>query len=151
MGFIDIMTKPLWLGSTELAWKEPHFYHVRLRRDVLWRLLISVGIGLVPAGILLGVFSLQEEPREWEYALVLGSFAFLLALIGFFGQYGQVGGRIVLRRDTIRRITISMKLPNFTVWTEEHWEYDQISKCVFIPAKTVGHRFTIMNLLLHDT
>ncbi|MHC4094420.1 MAG: hypothetical protein ACYSU3_00030 [Planctomycetota bacterium] len=133
----EIMTKPWKLGSTELAWKEPHFYHVRLRRDVLWRLLISVGIGLVVAGIMLAASSFRDVPGDWNFALALGPLAFFFALFGFFGRYGQIGGHIVLRRDTIRRITISMKLPNFIVRTEERWEYDQISKCVFIPANVV--------------
>jgi hypothetical protein len=44
-----------------------------------------------------------------------------------------------------------MKLPNFIVRTEERWEYDQISKCVFIPAKAVGHRFTIMLVSYGDS
>ena len=144
MGFIDIMTKPWKLGSSELAWKEPPFYPVRLRRDALWRLLICVGIGLVAGGFMLGALSFRDVPRDWNFALAVGPLAFFFALFGFFGRYGHVGGRIVLHRDTIRRITISIRLPNFIVRSEECWEYDQISKCVFIPAKAVGHRFTIM-------
>ncbi|MHC4643480.1 MAG: hypothetical protein ACYS32_17705, partial [Planctomycetota bacterium] len=144
MGFIDIMTKPWKLGSTELAWQEPFLYPTQLRGDALWRVLICVGIGLVTPGILLGVFSLQEELREWEYALVLGSCAFFFALVGFFGQYGQVGGRIVLRRDTIRRDTTSFGYLFFNFFSVEHWKYNRISNCIFIPAKDVGHRFSIM-------
>ena len=151
MGFKEIMTKPWKLGSTELAWNEPPFYLIRLRGDALWRLLISVGGGLVVAGIMLGVLALQEERREWEFALVLGSCAFLLALLCIFGRQGPFDGRVVLHRDTIRRNTTSFEAPFFHVWSWESWEYDQISKCVFIPAKTVGHRFTIMLVSYGDS
>jgi hypothetical protein len=151
MGLKDILTKPWKLGSTELAWKEPPFYRIRLRGDALWRLLISVGIGLVAAGFMLGMTSFRDVPGDWNFALAVGPLAFFFALYGFFGRYGQVGGRIVLGRDTIRRITISYGPPSLIVRTEERWEYDQISKCVFIPAKTVGHRFTIMLVSYGDS
>jgi hypothetical protein len=151
MGLKEIMTKPLWLGSTELAWKEPPFYHIRLRRDALWRLLICVGIGLVAAGFMLGASSFRNVPRDWNFALAVGPIAFLVALLCIFGRQGPFDGRVVLHRDTIRRTTVSCGAPFFIVWSWESWEYDQISKCVFIPAKTVGHRFTIMLVSYGDS
>lgn len=151
MGLKEIMTKPLWLGSTELAWQEPPFYRIRLRRDALWRLLISVGVGLVAAGILLGVLAFRDVPRDWNFALALGLIAFPLALLYTFGRRGPVNGRIVLHRDTIRRTTVSCGAPFFIVWSWERWEYDQISNCVFIPAKDVGHRFSIMLVSYGDS
>lgn len=151
MGLKEILTKPLWLGSTELAWQEPPFYRIRLRRDALWRLLICVGIGLVAAGFMLGAASFRNVPRDWNFALAVGPIAFLVALLCIFGRQGPLDGRVVLHRDTIRRTTVSCGAPFFIVWSWESWEYDQISKCVFIPAKTVGHRFTIMLVSYGDS
>jgi hypothetical protein len=151
MGFKNIMTKPWKLGSTELAWKEPPFYRIRLRRDALWRLLICVGIGLVAAGFMLGASSFRDVPGDWNFALAVGPLAFLVALLCIFGRQGPIDGRIVLHRDTIRRTTVSCGAPFFIVWSWESWEYDQISNCVFIPAKDVGHRFTIMLVSYGDS
>ena len=61
MGLKDIMTKPWKLGSTELAWQEPHFYRIQLRADAHWRMLIALAIGPMVAGILLGLFSLHRS------------------------------------------------------------------------------------------
>ncbi|UCG48724.1 MAG: hypothetical protein JSU94_02895 [Phycisphaerales bacterium] len=144
MGFIDILTKPLRLGSSKLAWQEPSLYPIRLRGDALRRLLIAVGIGLVAACIILCVFALQEQPRDRDFALAGGICAAGFALLLFFFRRSHVGGRIVFGRDTIQRTTLSCGYPCLFVVSNARWEYGVISDCVFVLGKDIGRRFSIM-------
>lgn len=108
MGLWDILTKDIKLGSHELSWSEPTQFRARLRGDFIWRMAISLSAWLAATGILLVIFSFNQDPPSRSVALGLGAvFGMGPVTMFLFFRKNQVSGNIKLFRDRLERHKLS--------------------------------------------
>ena len=92
MGLWDILTREIKLGSHQLSWNEPLLCRTRLRGDFIWRIVISLSSWLAASGIMLLIFSSNQNPPSRGVAVGLGAVfglgpAVMMLLVVFLAHY----------------------------------------------------------------
>ena len=97
MGLWGFLTKDISFSRADLKWGEPFLYRLRLKRDVPWRVLLVAACWLAATGIMLIIFSQnenEESPRlAWGLGVIFG--ALPSAMFCFFRKE-DVGGQVVI-------------------------------------------------------
>ena len=137
-----------WWTTVE-KWREPLFYRVRLKQDLLLRLLIGFAVGAAATCLLLVLFAINVRPPSAAYALfgmlLLGGLALLLLLHGS----GTASGSVRICQEGISR---KRNYAGFTVqWVEDaNWPYDSIEQCVLVPGQSIRQPFSLLFLASGD-
>ncbi|QDU41145.1 hypothetical protein Mal4_55100 [Maioricimonas rarisocia] len=129
MGLWDLLTKEIKLTSDELQFNEPLFGRIRLRGDLLWRVVTVLGAWAAGIGVMSLLFSINQDPPGFGVAVGLGAVIGLAvaAQILFFVKK-HVAGAITFFPDRIQRVrTYTVFLALRTQRTR--WQYDGIENC----------------------
>ena len=97
MGLWGFLTKDISFSRADLKWGEPPIYRLRLKQDLPWRVLLVAACWLAATGLMLIVFSQNENEESSSLAWGLGfMFGFLPAAIFCFFRKDDVGGQVVV-------------------------------------------------------
>lgn len=144
MGLWDILTKDIKLGSHELWWSEPMQFRARLKGDLIWRIAISLSAWLAASGILLVIFSFNQNPPARSVAFGLGAvFGMGPAVMYLFFRKNQVSGNIKLFRDRLER----HKMSGGYIWRwmqTTTWGLAGIARFHLVPRDKAGLSFHVM-------
>ena len=145
MGIKEFLTTPINFGSSEkYHWNEPILYRIRLRGDLWLRLIIVASMWGAGTGILLMLFSINNNPPGPGTAVFLGAaFALGPAMGTLFWRRRLTSGRIFLRPADLQRTSTSWGLPlmQSNLW---RWPLREISRCVLVPAESLGVPFSVL-------
>jgi len=144
MGLWDILTKPI--GGSGLSWNEPFMFRIRLRGDLWIRLVTMLGVWLAATGVMLVLFTLNNDPPGIGIALGLGAvFGLGPAALCLFVLRDHVSGRVIVDKRCLRRRTT---YAGFTgQWGEESvWEFGAITRCVFVSGDEAGLGYSLLVL-----
>ncbi|MCA9085849.1 MAG: hypothetical protein KDA81_17435, partial [Planctomycetaceae bacterium] len=143
MGLKDVLTKELWKSPALLQWSEPWLFRILLRRDLWVRLSIVAAAWLAAVGVLLMLFSVNQNPPGISTALGLGLVGASPVALLLFGRVKHTSGSCQLRKDKLMWHSTSVGLLSIRGnWSE--WNYHDIRKCEVIPSQRLGHRFSVM-------
>lgn len=150
MGLWDILTKDIKLGSHELSWNEPMMCRTRLRGDLIWRVVIALSAWLAGTGIMLLIFSSNQNPPSRGVAVGLGAvFGLGPAVMALFLRKSQASGTIKLYRD---RLVRRKGYVGFSAqWTETAtWTLGAVSKYHIVTADKSGRPFHVLFFRCED-
>lgn len=149
MGIRDLLTKDIKLTSALMTWREPVLFRVRLRNDLVIRLLMVLGAWLASTGLLLILFAFSANPGGVSLALGLGLIGAGIGLVLVLGRKGHASGSCWLYQDKITWQSTSTGF--FTLhWNMAEFDYEEIDRCVIFPAKHLGKPFSAMLIEAYD-
>lgn len=138
---------PSW-GSA-LKWNEPILYRIRLRGDVLLRLIVVFAAWGGGTGLFLALFAINKNPPGIALGLGLGAIFGGLGMMAMFLGRSQVSGRVSVRESSIHRDRMYVKFTLFGGWHEwAEFPFSRIRRCVIVPAGALGKPFSVMTLLV---
>lgn len=148
MSLWDVLTKQRGLGSAAFRWNEPPLCRIRLRGDLWQRAAILLAAWGAATGVLLVLFAFNVKPPGISLAIGLGAvFGFGPAMLILFLSRGQVGGRVTIDGEGIRRHRNYASLTLTGMWGEwAEWPYAAIERCVIVPGKALEQSFSVMLL-----
>lgn len=146
MGIWAILTKDLTPSRADLRWKEPFLYRIRLRGDLVARLMLVASGWMAATAVLLGLFSVSENPGGLDIAVGLGAAAGLgpVALFLFFTKH-VVSGQVKIIDGVIQRKTQYTGFSGH--WTKTAcWDLDVVDPYQLLTAEATGRPFHLLLL-----
>lgn len=144
MGLREILTKPLLGSADDIKWNEPFMFRARVRGDFLVRFLFVMSTWAIGIGILLFLFTLNNDPPGIGLALGLGAvFGLGPGCLMVFLNSNSISGTIRVTDDGVHFQKTSSGFGVITL-TSYDWEYDEIEKCVIIDGYDSGQPFDVM-------
>jgi hypothetical protein len=141
------MLQQMGFWTTLLSWNEPVAFRSRLKGDLLARLAIAVGVGLIAATILLVLFAVNRNPPHPVFSLVgmllVGTMAGLMLLKGEASASGAVR---VCEEGITRNRQVVPKIPLYQQFEEANWPFGSFSRAIFVPAQSIGKSFSVLVL-----
>jgi hypothetical protein len=137
--------RQLGFWTTVERWREPLLYRVRLKGDLLLRLLMAFAVGAAATFLLLALFAINVNPPNPAFALfgmlVAGGLALMLLTRGS----STAGGNVRLCQEGICR---KRNFVGFTAqWFEDaKWPFEHIEQCVIVPGQAIGESFSLLFL-----
>ncbi|MBD3674217.1 MAG: hypothetical protein HUJ26_11900 [Planctomycetaceae bacterium] len=141
MGLWNLLTKDISFGRSNLKWGEPPIYRLRLKRDLPWRVLLVAACWLAATGIMLIIFSQNQNEESSGLAWGLGFvFGFLPSTIFFFLRKDDVGGQVQIRNG---KVEVSRTYVGLTAqWKQTKiWDLHAPDRYHICPAEKLGHNF----------
>ncbi len=135
--------------GSKFKWNEPFSFRVRLRGDILRRLVVVLAVWAAGTGGFLVLFAINRDPPGIPLAIGLATIFGGIAALFMFGRREHVSGRINIGKEGIRydRTYASLTLPG--TWHEwSHWPYEIIDSCVIVPAELLEKSFSAMSVLV---
>ena len=150
MGIWSIFTKDLMPIRADLRWKEPWLYRIRLRGDLVARLMLVASGWMAATAVLLTLFSVSENPGGLDIAAGLGAAAGLgpVALYLFFTKH-VVSGQVKIIDGVIQRKT---QYTGFSgQWAKTVcWDLHVVDPYRLLTAEATGRPFHLLMLELGD-
>ena len=150
MGIWELLTKDLMPSRADLRWKEPWLYRIRLRGDLVARLMFVTSGWMAATAGLLALFSVSEKPGGLDVAVGLGAAAGLgpVALTLFFTKH-VVSGQVRIIAGVIERKT------QYTGWTGHwtktaRWDLDAVDPYRLLVADRATRPFHVLVLEFDD-
>lgn len=135
--------------GSSLKWKEPYWYPVRLRGDVLRRFAVVLAVWAGATGGFLVAFAGNANSPGIGLGIGLGTIFAAFAVLAVFFRLDHVAGRVRFGETQIYRNRDFNKLLSRRHWTEwAEWPYAAIDRCVIVPADSLGKSFSVMLLWL---
>jgi|GEM_PF-1638144 len=141
MGLWKFLTKDISFSRADLKWSEPALYRLRLKKDLPWRILLVLSCWLAATGVMLIIFSQNQNEESSKLAWGLGIvFGFLPAAIFFFFRKDDVGGNVVIANG---RIEVTRLYIGITAqWSQTIvWDLGITDRYHICPAEQLGHSF----------
>ncbi len=143
MGLLELLTKDLSLSSALMHWREPAWFRVRLRGDLVVRLLIVLGAWFAASGLLLLAFAQNVNPPGPGFGLGLGLLGAGIGYIAVLGRSGHVSGSCWIYKDKVLWQSTSAGLMAIQGnWAE--WKYEAIDACQLVQANHLDQSFSVM-------
>lgn len=146
MGIWELLTKDLTPSRADLRWKEPWLYRIRLRGDLIARLMLVASAWMAATAGLLALFSVSENPGGLDVAVGLGAAAGLgpVALFLFFTKQ-VVSGQVKIIDGGIQRKTQYTGFSGH--WTKTAcWDLDAVDPYQLLTAEATGQPFHLLLL-----
>lgn len=151
MGIWAILTKDLMPSRADLRWKEPWLYRIRLRGDLVARLMLVASGWMGATAGLLATFSVSEKPGGLDVAVGLGAAAGFgpVALILFFTKH-VVSGQVKIIDGGIQRKTQYTGFSGH--WTKTAcWDLDAVDPYQLLTSEVTGQPFHLLLLEWGDS
>jgi hypothetical protein len=137
----------LGFWTNVFVWNEPLLFRVRLRGDLLLRLAMAFGAGLMLSGALLAAFAVNRNPPHPIYAgfgLLLG--AGLVVLLTCNGRSTASGKVRICEEGIHRRRFFAAIGPYYGCSEKVSWPYESLRQCVIVPGHAIGQPFSVLVL-----
>jgi len=141
MGLWNLLTKDISLSRADLKWGEPPLYRLRLKEDLPWRVLLVAACWLAVTGVMLILFSQNENQESSRLAWGLGViFGLLPAAIFCFFRKDDVGGQVVINQGKIEIYRTYIGLT--AQWNQTKiWDLHAPDRYHICPAESLGQGF----------
>jgi hypothetical protein len=141
------MLQQMGFWTTILSWREPVSFRSRLKGDLLARLAIAFGVGLIATAILLVLFAVNRNPPHPIFALVgLLLFGTMAGLVLLKGEATASGNVRLCEEGITRQRQLVPKIPVYQQFEEANWPFGSFSRAIFVPAQAIGQSFSVLVL-----
>jgi hypothetical protein len=141
------MLQQMGFWTTILSWSEPVSFRSRLKGDLLARLAIAFGVGLIATAVLLVLFAVNRNPPHPVFALIgLLLFGTMAGLVLLKGEATASGAVRVCEEGITRKRQMVPKIPVYQQFEEANWPFGSFSRAIFVPAQSIRQSFSVLVL-----